>query len=113
MDLLCGQRKKIPEAFWALLLSLLLLRRGSGEPGVTGLSKKGQEMEDIGRMMKDCKCCKAMTSLHGSFSGAMHCPVPALLHLQGDEGQHVQVAQASIQDLWFCCPYFHQGNKII
>ena len=48
-----SQRKNTPEAFWALLLSLLLLRRGSAKPGVAGLSKKGQEMEDVGRMVKN------------------------------------------------------------
>lgn len=55
VDLYCGQSqgKNILEAFWALLLSLLLLRRGSSTPGVVGLSRKGQEMEDVGRTVKD------------------------------------------------------------
>lgn len=46
------REKNTPEAFWVLLLSLLLLR-GSSKPGVAGLSKKGQEVEDVGRTAKD------------------------------------------------------------
>lgn len=50
MDVLCGQNRKKdclnPSGQF-------LLRRRSSEPGMTGLSEKGQEMEDLGRMMKD------------------------------------------------------------